>query len=85
MSVRSETPTSFFFVLSNTAFLTLGLPPPPLAPAGAATVATLLLPARFVTPCFHVRYILRRPSGSGSVALRAYHGKVVYLELFAHV
>ena len=46
-SVRSETPTSFFFVLSKTAFLTWGFPP---ALEAFALPASFLRPARLVTP-----------------------------------
>ena len=47
-SVRSETPTSFFLVLSKTAFLTCCLPP---LLGGAIPPASFLRPARLVTAC----------------------------------
>lgn len=47
ISVRSETPTSFFLVLSNTAFLTWGSPP--LPPDAWALLLSFFRPARFVT------------------------------------
>ena len=47
MSVRSETPTSFFLVLSKAAFRTWGFPPPLLA--ACALLVSFLRPARFVT------------------------------------
>ena len=49
MSVRSETPTSFFLVLSKAAFRTWGFPPPLLA--ACALLVSFLRPARFVTAC----------------------------------
>src|ERR1700748_2641047 len=50
ISVRSDTPTSFFFVVSNTARLICPLPEPPLErPESACLPASFLRPARFVT------------------------------------
>ena len=49
MSVRSETPTSFFLVLSKAAFRTWGFPPPLFAVC--ALPGSFLRPARFVTAC----------------------------------
>lgn len=49
MSVRSDTPTSFFLVLSKAAFRTWGFPPPLLA--ACALLVSFLRPARFVTAC----------------------------------
>ena len=51
ISVRSDTPTSFFLVLSKTAFLNCGRPPllPPVRLASGA--ASFLRPALLVTPC----------------------------------
>ena len=49
MSVRSETPTSFFLVLSKAAFRTWGFPPPLLD--ACALLVSFLRPARFVTAC----------------------------------
>jgi hypothetical protein len=51
ISVRSETPTSFFLVVSKTAFVAnwaaFCCPPPP----AAAAAASFLRPARFDTAC----------------------------------
>ncbi len=47
-SVRSETPTSFFLVLSKTAFLTCCCPPR-LLEGPVVVLGSFLRPARFVT------------------------------------
>lgn len=47
MSVRSVTPTSFFFWVSKTAFLTFDCPPE--EPEGSASLPLAFRPARFVT------------------------------------
>lgn len=52
IKVRSDTPTSFFLVLSKTARLMPPLPPPPRpVSVGLALEASFLRPARFVTAC----------------------------------
>ena len=56
MSVRSETPTSFFLVLSKAAFRTWGFPPPLLA--ACALLVSFLRPARLVTACQSVQLVL---------------------------
>jgi hypothetical protein len=50
IKVKSDTPTSFFFVVSKTAFLIGPLLPPPLAaPEDFDAAASFLRPARLVT------------------------------------
>ena len=55
IKVRSETPTSFFLLVSKKAFLTWGFP---LPPEGWALPASFFRPARFVTAWAQQEYQL---------------------------
>ena len=81
MSVRSETPTSFFLVLSKAAFRTWGFPPPLLVVC--ALLVSFLRPARFVTACKGSKSVVALEAGE-SGKQSSYHVSSFWTSQFSY-